>query len=59
MKPDPVFHQTREMTPAEIKEHNRKYTRKDKKRKPYRKSKKDINVYQGGNTGLRRQKKRR
>jgi hypothetical protein len=58
MKPDPLFHRVRYMTPDEEKEQKRKYTRKGKKRRAYRGKRKNIVIYEGGDTGLRQQRRK-
>jgi hypothetical protein len=58
MKPDQLFHRVREMTTEEKKEHKRKYTRKGKKRSPYRGKRKDTTIYEGGATGLVQQRRK-
>jgi len=54
-----MFHRVREMTAEEKKEKKRKYTKKGKKRRPYRGKRKNIVVYEGGATGLRQQRRSR
>jgi hypothetical protein len=52
MKPNPLFHRVRHATKEELKEQNRRYTRKGKKRKTVR----SLRALQGGATGLKQQR---